>query len=111
MPTALPTHTITVIFHQLFDLGRDVRSIAKEHSVSERAIRKWRLNWQVLGSALLSKGVCKTGRSRCYTLAQEKALIDYINDDPTIYLDEMAWFLFDYFGVRLSIASIFRILE
>lgn len=49
MPVALDDATIGVIFHQLFNLDLTVKAIALQHSVTDRAVRKWRQNWGLFG--------------------------------------------------------------
>jgi hypothetical protein len=93
MPVALPPYTMNVVFHQLFDLELPVSIIAKEHGVSERVVRKWRLNWRVIGSALPG-ATAKIGRPRATTLDMELALLEWLNEGrPDAYLNEMAWYL------------------
>lgn len=109
MPAALPAHEMTVIFHQLFNLDRSPSDIAQEHCVDVRSVRRWRLNWQLFGIPRPPRH-CKMGRPRLCTPAQEESLLQHINEDPTIYLDEMAWYLFNCFGVKLGISTVFDIL-
>jgi hypothetical protein len=111
MPVALPAATMAVIFHQLFDLDLTPKEIASHHGVSERAVRKWRLNWGLFGAPLPPKGGIRVGRERACTMEQELALIEWLNTKPTAYLDEMAWFLFDCYGVRPPRSSVWRILH
>jgi hypothetical protein len=61
MPAALPDHTMAVIFHQLFDLDRGVQWIAKEHGVTPRMVRKWRLNWNLFCTPWPPKGILQKG--------------------------------------------------
>jgi transposase len=56
------------------------------------------------------KGSRKQGRPRICSLAQEDALIKHINEDPSIYLDEMAWFLFDCYGLKPGVTTVFELL-
>jgi transposase len=110
MPLALPVHLMSLIFHQLFDLGREPKDVAQEHGVTPRAVRRWKQNWRLSGTPRAPKGGCKTGRPRVCTPMQEESLLHHINEDPSIYLDEMAWYLFDCFGVKPCIATVFNIL-
>jgi transposase len=110
MPLALPVHLMSLIFHQLFDLGREPKDVAQEHGVTPRAVRRWKQNWRLSGTPRAPKGGCKTGRPRVCTPMQEESLFHHINEDPSIYLDEMAWYLFDCFGVKPCIATVFNIL-
>jgi transposase len=109
IPARLHEHQMTVIFHQLFNLDRSVDNNAQEHGVNKRSVRKWRLNWKLFGSPRPPRH-CKIGRPRVCSLAQEDALIQHINENPSIYLDEMTWFLYDCFGVKSGILTVFELL-
>lgn len=111
MPSALPDHEMTLIFHRLFNLDWDPLEIAQEHRVTVRAVRRWRKNWQLFGTPRPPRGCCKMGRPRICTLAQEESLLQYISDNPSVYLDEMAWYLFDCYSLRPKVATIFNILS
>jgi transposase len=109
MPAALPLHEMTIIYHQLFNLDRSPTWIAEEYGVGVRVVRKQRQCWQLFGTPRPPKGR-KQGRQRICSLAQEDALIEHINEDPSIYLDKMAWFLFNCFGVKPGVTTVFDIL-
>lgn len=52
----------------------------------------------------------RVGRPQSITAPMLEALFDYLEKKPDIYLDEMAVFLWDEFGIRVTTSSIRRVL-
>jgi transposase len=94
----------------LFDLGWTTHTIAKDLNVSIRQIYKWKSNLELFGT-LTPPPLSVIGRPRTLTTAQEDALLQYIEECPTVYQDEMSWFIYDEFELSISEASICRILK
>jgi transposase len=76
---------------------------------SKCTIRRHRRNMRVFGSTfgLPNQG----GRNPVLTKPMVAALVDHLLEKPELYLDEMAWFLFDEFSVTVSTSTISRALH
>jgi L-amino acid N-acyltransferase YncA/transposase len=111
MPTALPDAVMAQIHNHLFVLEHDVPTISKEFNVSERAVRKWRQNWQLFGLPRPPQTGAKKGRPRIFTEEEELALLAYLKDHPDAHLDEMGKFLLDTYDKKAAISTIWDILN
>ena len=78
--------------------------IADAAECSERSIRNIRTNLRLFGSEgpPLNRG----GRPRSITPSMLEALCDHLTGKPGLYLEEMAVFLYDEFGITVSSSSI-----
>ena len=74
-----------------------------------RSIQRHRRNLRVFGS--ISGMSNLGGRNPKLTKPMVAALIRYLFEKPDLYLDEMAWFLWDEFQVSVSASSISRALK
>lgn len=83
--------------------------IADAAECSERSIRNIRTNLRLFGSEgpPLNRG----GRPRSITPSMLEALCDHLTGKPGLYLEEMAVFLYDEFGITASSSSIKRTLS
>jgi L-amino acid N-acyltransferase YncA/transposase len=111
MPTALPDAVMAQIHNNLFVLEHDVPTISKEFGVSERAVRKWRQNWQLFGLPRPPNTGAKKGRPRIFTEEEESALLAYLKDHPDAHLDEMSKYLADTYNKKAAISTIWDILN
>lgn len=112
MPTALPDAVMAQIHNHLFVLEHDVPTTAKEFNVSERAVRKWRQNWQIFGLPRPPQNnTAKKGRPRTFTEEEEEALLEYLQENKDASLDAMSKFLTDKFNKKAAISTIWDILH
>jgi L-amino acid N-acyltransferase YncA/transposase len=111
MPTALPDTVMAQIHNHLFVLEHDVPTISKEFGVSERAVRKWRQNWQLFGLPRPPNTGAKKGRPRIFTEEEELALLAYLKEHPDAHLDEMSKYLNDTYNKKAAISTIWDILN
>ena len=76
---------------------------------TKRTIRRHRRNLRVFGSTfgLPNSG----GRDPVLTKPMVAALIEHLLEKPDLYLDEMAWFLWDEFSVAVAPSTISRALH
>lgn len=111
MPTALPDAVMAQIHNHLFVLESDVATISKEFNVSERAVRKWRQNWQLFGLPRPPQTGAKKGRPRIFTEEEELSLLDYLKDNPDAHLDEMSKYLHEKYEKKAAISTIWDILN
>ena len=85
-------------------------SIATELGVTARTVRRWRLSFDLFGEAYAPSFTTK-GRPRALTVAQERWLLDYLDDQPTVYLDELSLALHDAFDIEVSPRAVWDYLE
>jgi transposase len=114
MPVSPDPATLATIFHQLFDLGMPAKEIAQRHGITDRAVRRYRQCWQcwqLFGTPRAPRGGVKIGRQRSCTYEQEQALIEWLGTNTAACLDDMAVFLFDLDGIRVSTSTVCRILH
>lgn len=111
MPTALPDATMAEIHNHLFVLEHDVATISKDFNVSERAVRKWRQNWQLFGIPRPPQTGAKKGRPRIFTEEEELALLAYLKENPDAHLDDMGKFMTDKYNKKASVSTIWDILH
>ena len=60
---------------------------------------------------MASKPISHGGRSRALDLAVSMALLDYLEERPTAYLDEMRFFIYDAFDILADESTISRELK
>jgi transposase len=111
MPVPPDPATLATIFHQLFDLEMPAEEIAQRHGLTDRAVRRYRQCWQLFGTPRAPRGGVKIGRQRSFTDEQEEALIEWLGTNTAASLDDMAMFLFDRDGLRVSTSTVCRILH
>src|SRR6266480_2605531 len=51
------------------------------------------------------------GRPRKITVEAEQSLLDFLDDNPSVYQDEMIKFLFSEFDISITQLTIFRLLK
>ena len=51
------------------------------------------------------------GRPRKITAEAEQGLLDFLNDNPSAYQDEMIEFLLSEFGISILISTVYRLLK
>jgi transposase len=111
MPVPPDPATLATIFHQLFDLEMPAKEIAQRHGLTDRAVRRYRQCWKLFGTPRAPRGGVKIGRQRSCTDEQELALIEWLGTNTAAHLDDMATFLFDRDGIRVSTSTVCRILH
>jgi transposase len=82
--------------------------IANAAECSERSVTTIRSNLQVFGC--VRAPILSVGRRRSITTPMMDALCDHLLEKPGLYLDEMAVFLWDEFGVLVTASTISRAL-
>ena len=82
--------------------------IATAAHTTDRSIRRIRRNIRIFGDA--SAPANNPGRPA--TLRQEmvEALLCHLSEKPELYLEEMAWFIWDEFKVVISMGALSRAL-
>ena len=99
-----------MIIHMICSKNRLTTSqIAKVTQCSERSITNIRKNLRLFGSA--RSPPVSVGRQPSITPMMLDALCDYLAEKPTLYVEEMAIFLWDEFNILPSLSSIKRALS
>ena len=84
-------------------------AIAKAAHTTDRSIRSIRRNIRIFGQA--AAPVNKPGHPADLTKEIIEALLHHLYEKPELYLEEMAWFIWDEFKVVTSISSISKALH
>ena len=82
--------------------------IAAAAHTTDRAIRRIRRNIRVFGQ--MSAPINKPGMPAILRPQMVEALLDHLNEKPELYLEEMAWFIWDEFKEVVSTSTISRAL-
>ena len=107
--TLLP-HQLTVIHHLLFERQLKPDDIAKRQQVSQRTVYNLEKNWKLFGQPY-PPSLSPIGRPRTLTEAQELAVLDFLTAEPTSLFEEVAWFLFDDYGVIVPDYTLSKLLK
>jgi transposase len=83
--------------------------IATAAHTTDRSIRSIRRNLRIFGQA--SAPINSPGRQATLTQEMVEVLLDYLHTKPELYLEEMAWFIWDEFKVIISTSVISRALN
>jgi transposase len=83
------------------------RKLLLQHT-TDRSIRSIRRSIRVFGQTPAS--VNKAGTRATMTDEMVEALLLHLYEKPELYLEEMAWFIWDEFGVVISTSTISRAL-
>ncbi|KAF2195671.1 hypothetical protein K469DRAFT_699266 [Zopfia rhizophila CBS 207.26] len=109
MGRRLPDGTVNVIQAYL-EADRPVSEIMEVTNAGRSTIYKIRLNLEVFGTPYPPNTV-KRGRPCTVLRIHKLRLLDYLENRPTAYLDEMQDFLLNEFNLITSIYTIYRMLE
>lgn len=110
MPPAIAAHVRERIRYE-FELGYSNDQIVAGYDVSIRTVRRMRKTWKEWDMVYIPNQVVKPGpRHKIDDLLQEELLI-YLDSRPMAYLNEMAWFLYDEFDVRVDETTVWRSLQ
>jgi len=94
----MPSETCARIQAYLEDSNLSASDIGKEVGRSTRTIERMRQSLDLFGTPYLPK-VNSPGRPRALAKSQVDWLVDYLNDKPTAYFDELALAIYDEFGI------------
>ena len=109
MPVPVPEATRDRIREE-FELGYCNDAILLgQYDVSRRTLQRMRKLWEETG--LVSLPSASPGRPTKLTDDHMEELLCYLDQRPTAYLDEMACFFFDEFGLEVDITTIWRRLK
>ncbi|QIW96210.1 hypothetical protein AMS68_001728 [Peltaster fructicola] len=95
---------------ELLEAGRDEESIEKETGVSDRTIRRWKLELERTGR-IGKPPESRTGRHRVLTTEVENALFNHVRDKPELSVDDMLWWLYETFQIVVGTRTIRRVFE
>lgn len=92
-----------------FESGKDDKHTLDRTGLSVRQVRKMRRNWEMFGEVVKPK--LGAGRPKKICQLHNQALLEYLEERPTVYRDEMAWFLWDEFDLIVDESTISRALK
>ncbi|KAF7192647.1 hypothetical protein HII31_06006 [Pseudocercospora fuligena] len=94
----------------LLESGRDEESIEKETGVSDRTIRRWKLELERTGR-IGKPPEARTGRHRVLSAEIEQALFDHVKQNQNMSVDDMLWWLYDTHKIVVGTRTIRRVFE
>ncbi|KAK3709261.1 hypothetical protein LTR37_010999 [Vermiconidia calcicola] len=94
----------------LLEQGRDEEAIEKETGVSDRTVRRWKLELERTGR-IGKPPESRTGRHRVLTPEVESALFKYVKGKPDMSVDDMLWWLYDNYKLVVGTRTIRRVFE
>lgn len=100
MSPALTDDKRAAIIERL-QIGEDTTRIASLEDVTERQVRKMRRNNILYVSVVAPQ--YRRGPARLIGDAMKNSLLEYINLRLIVYFDEMCLYLFDEYGIIVSI--------
>ena len=109
MPPPLSDETKQRIQQHIFD-DLDDAAIAAAENVSDRVVRKIRLNIRTFGTHT-TPSLVKKGRPRAITAPMQAGLRAYLEAKPWAYQDEMIEYIFDNWGVLVDQSTLSRTLK
>lgn len=94
-----------------FELGYSVDAVvAGPYGVSLRSLQRMYKSWRLYGTVFIPSEI-KGGRSRMLSELHTHELLEYLDQRPMAYLDEMAHFLLDEFGLAVDESTVWRALR
>ncbi|TKA83857.1 hypothetical protein B0A55_00162 [Friedmanniomyces simplex] len=95
---------------QLLEAGRDEDAIEKETQVSDRTIRRWKLELERTGR-IGKPPESRTGRHRVLNKDVEAALFKHVQTQPDMSVDDMLWWLYETYKIVVGTRTIRRVFE
>ncbi|EMC95129.1 hypothetical protein BAUCODRAFT_123603 [Baudoinia panamericana UAMH 10762] len=93
----------------LLEAGRDEEAIEKDTGVSDRTVRRWKLELERTGR-IGKPPESRTGRHRVLNADVEAALFDYVQGKD-MSVDDMLWWLYDTYKIVVGTRTIRRVFE
>ncbi|OQN99875.1 hypothetical protein B0A51_18939 [Rachicladosporium sp. CCFEE 5018] len=94
----------------LLESGADETSIERDTSVSDRTIRRWKLELEKTGR-IGKPPESRTGRHRVLNPEVEQALCEYVATRPDMSVDDMLWWLYETYKIVVGTRTIRRVFE
>lgn len=102
---------IRALIQYEFELGYSVDAVAAgPYGVSLRTLQSMRKSWGLYGTVFIPSEN-KGGRPRVISELHEHALLEYLEQRPMSYLDKMALFLLDEYGLIVDETTVWRALH
>ncbi|KAK1043754.1 hypothetical protein LTS16_007852 [Friedmanniomyces endolithicus] len=95
---------------QLLEAGRNEENIEKETQVSDRTIRRWKLELERTGR-IGKPPESRTGRHRVLNKDVETALFQHVQTRPDMSVDDMLWWLYETYEIVVGTRTIRRVFE
>lgn len=110
MPHPLTNDQHRLLYHLLFETELSITGIHRFTGIARSCIYNKRLSWELFGTPNPPPSVLR-GRPARLNNEQVDRLLEYLDGQPSAYLDEMAWFLFDEYDVAVGPTVIWRSLR
>ena len=94
----------------LLESNHSEEAIEKETGVSDRTIRRWKVELERTGR-IGKPPESRTGRHRVLSAEVEKALFDHVRGKPELSVDDMLWWLYDRYAIVVGTRTIRRVFE
>lgn len=109
MVAPIPEPIRALIQHE-FELGYSIDTIAAgPYNVSLTTLYKMRQTWHLYGTVYIPSESLG-GRPMIISELLGQELLNYLEERPMAYLDEMAYFLLDEYGVAVDEVTVWRCL-
>ena len=110
MPPRLPVDKQADLQYLLFETDYSIAFIRRSTGVHRSTIYRLRLSWELFGTPYPPPCVL---RSRPPILTDHRIswLLAYLTDRPDAYLDKMAWYLYDAFGIHVMESTLWKTLQ
>jgi len=106
----LPDHIVIQILIRL-DAEQPILKIYNDLGVARSAIYRIRDNMAIWGAPYPPERSMRSGPDPLLTQDRIQALLAFLEDCPTSYLDEMQQYLFDAFDVTIAVPTIYKYLR
>ena len=91
------------------ELGRETSQIVYSTGVSCNQINKMKRNLARYGDVVAQHQVMEP--SRLLSFDMKDHLLEWIDEHPTKYIDEMCWFIYDHYDISVSERTIQKLLK
>jgi len=109
MPAPIHPFVRTAIHNEL-ELGFDNDTILAGHDISLRSLQRMRGLWIEYGVVHVTSDIPR-GRPRKLSILHVEELLEYLDERPMAYLDELVYYLFDEFDLLVDESTVWLALH
>jgi transposase len=110
MAPRLPEATLERLRYLLFETDAPIGSIHERLGIGRTTVYEIRLSYELFGTPYLPAAV-RRGRPPILSNEEVFKLLLYLEDRPTEYLDELAWYCYDEFDKVIAPQTIWDVLK